>query len=41
MAHDAEDEKLEATGIAYLNLSEYDGYMKQLISDWLFNKFFK
>ena len=39
--HDAEDERLEATGTAYLDLSEYDGYMKKLISDWLFNKFFK
>lgn len=39
--HDAENEKLEGCGTAYLDLSEYDGYVKQIISDWLFNKFFK
>lgn len=39
--YDAEDEDLEAVGIADLDLSEYDGYIKQFISDWLFNKFFK
>lgn len=39
--HDAENETLEGYGSAYLDLSDYDGYMKQIISDWLFNKLFK
>lgn len=39
--HDAEDEDLEATGTVDLDLSEYDGYIKQFISDWLFTKFLK
>ncbi len=39
--HDSGNENLEGCGTAYLDLSEYDGYVKHIISDWLFNKFFK
>ena len=39
--HDAEDESLEGCGSAYVDLSVYNNYMKNIISDFLFNKFFK
>lgn len=39
--HDAEDETLEGCGSAYVDLSVYNDYMKNIISDFLFNKFFK
>ena len=39
--HDAEDESLEGCGSAYVDLSAYNDYMKNIISDFLFNKFFK
>ena len=39
--HDAEDETLEGCGSAYVDLSAYNDYMKSIISDFLFNKFFK